>query len=78
MFPNVIGRKRFAIVDADEYNKVVNEIKYLKLENEKLREDVDLVNLKTTLTALETEVSRLRKEKGELEKNLAQLNDSLE
>ena len=78
MFPNVIGSKRFAIVDADEYNKVVNEIKYLKLENEKLREDVDLVNLKTTLTALETEVSRLRKEKGELEKNLAQLNDSLE
>ena len=78
MFPNVIGRKRFAIVDADEYNKVVNEIKYLKLENEKLREDVDLVSLKTTLTALETEVLSLRKEKGELEKILAQLNDSLE
>jgi len=78
MFPNVIGRKRFAIVNADEYTRVINEIKVLKIENEKLREDIDLVSLKTMLNALEMEVSALKKEKGELENNLAQLNDSLE
>lgn len=78
VFPQVVGRRRLAIIDADEYLKMRKELEDLRAENTKLRDDADLGHLQTSVDALEKEVSALQSEKKELEARLAQGNGSLD
>lgn len=70
VFPQVTGRRRLAIVDADEYVKLKNEVEEMRVANSKLREDVDVANLQAVSTALEKEVVALKREKEDLEARL--------
>jgi FtsZ-binding cell division protein ZapB len=78
VFPQVVGRRRLAIIDVDEYLKVKKEIEDLRAENSRLKDDADLVHLQSSVEALEKEVSALQNEKKDLEIRLAQGNGSLD
>lgn len=78
IFPHVVGRRRLAIVNADEYIKMKEEVEELRAENSRLKEDADLIHLQTVVDALEKEVSALKKEKEELETKLSQDSGSLD
>jgi FtsZ-binding cell division protein ZapB len=78
IFPSVVGRRRLAIVDADEYVRIREELDELRAENNRMKEDADLVHLQSSIEALEKEVSALRTEKMELETKLAQETGSLD
>ncbi len=78
VFPQVVGRRRLAVVDADEYLKMKKELEDLRAENSRLRDDADLSQLQSSVDALEKEVSALQTEKKELEYQLAQGNGSLD
>lgn len=73
-----MGRRRLAIVDAEEYLRLKDAFTELQAENTKLKEDADLVDLQSSLDALEKEVSALRTEKKQLEARLTQGSGSLD
>ena len=70
-FPSVVGNRQLAIVDANEYSKLTKRITDILEENEKLKEEVDVVSLQAKIDALEREVSALINEKKELQIKLS-------
>ena len=70
-FPYTVGKRRLSIIDADEYMKLISEMKEIRTENRKLKEDIDIIKLQAEFNALEKEVSALIKEKRELETKLS-------
>ncbi len=77
-FPHSVGKRRLAIVDADEYAKIIIEVEDLRAENSRLKEDADIVDLQASVDAMEREVSTLKKEKKELQTKLSQDRGSLD
>ena len=65
-FPSVVGNRKLAIVDANNYSQLTKRISDILEENRKLKEEVDVVSLQAKVDALEREVSALINEKKEL------------
>ncbi len=70
-FPESIGKRRLIIIDANQYEKLSNNLKDVLEENKKLKESVEISSLKSTINDLEHEILSLQKEKRELEIKLS-------
>lgn len=69
-FPESIGKRQLIIIEANKYAKLTNELNEIHEENQKLKESVDIISLKSKISDLENEVLSLEKEKKELELKL--------